>query len=741
MKKAIVFIFLSFCCMLTAQSKMYIYKSDKISIGVPLSSVTWKSSKDSLILSYAGVSAGIPLSKIDSISFAESSDTIRINYSGTTAEVMNPLAFENVSVKVTGGDVLINSSTAAAGLTYKVSGSATNGSLKIYSSSKFNLVLNNANIVSQTGPAINIQSTKAVSVLLTDGTANSITDGATYADTWINESGTTEDQNAAFFSRGDIVFSGTGSLTINGIGTDKHGLYSKDLIKFNSATLIIKSASKDGIHPKDGLEVGSGTININSTGDCIDADAGYVNITGGSITANSTVESSDGISSYTTMSIANAEINVTVGGNKSKGINAGQNLTLGAGKFTINTSGNAVLETLGSGYDPVYCSAIKCDSSITINGSDITIKSTGVGGKGISADKNIQINSGTINITTSGGGVTYKNSTGVLDSYHSTCITADGNIKIVDGSITTSSSGSAGRGITSDGTLTVGTASTQPNIKITTTGTKIYLSGSGDAAVYDEAKAISCNGAVTIENGTFNINSADDGIKSDVSLTINDGTINITNSVEGMEAPYITINKGNISIAASDDGINTSKGNGGEANDGSIMTINGGTINVSTSRGDGLDSNGSIVMTGGTVVVNGPPSAPEVGLDYNGTFNISGGFLIVSGPNSGNMIQATSTTSGQYSIKATSSTQVSSSTIFNIQDASGNSLVTFKPVRTSYYFIFSSPDIKSGATYNVYTGGNSTGTITNGLYVGGTYSGGTLKKSFTITSKVTSVSF
>jgi hypothetical protein len=47
--------------------------------------------------------------------------------------------------------------------------------------------------------------------------------------------------------------------------------------------------------------------------------------------------------------------------------------------------------------------------------------------------------------------------------------------------------------------------------------------------------------------------------------------------------------------------------------------------------------------------------------------------------------------------------------------------------------------LKSGATYSVFTGGKSTGTSVNGLITGGTYSGGTLRKSFTVSNKVTSV--
>ena len=49
--------------------------------------------------------------------------------------------------------------------------------------------------------------------------------------------------------------------------------------------------------------------------------------------------------------------------------------------------------------------------------------------------------------------------------------------------------------------------------------------------------------------------------------------------------------------------------------------------------------------------------------------------------------------------------------------------------------------LADGSSYNIYTGGTSTGTYTNGIYTGGNYSGGTLKKSFTVSSSVTSVSF
>jgi len=132
-----------------------------------------------------------------------------------------------------------------------------------------------------------------------------------------------------------------------------------------------------------------------------------------------------------------------------------------------------------------------------------------------------------------------------------------------------------------------------------------------------------------------------------------------------LESAVITINTGDIQINASDDGINLASGadgsgmntdmpgggggkHGGPGQDmfaesGSYyLYINGGTILVDAD-GDGIDSNGSIEMTGGTMVVNGPTNSANGALDYMGTRNISGGYFIAAG--SSGMAQAPSNSS------------------------------------------------------------------------------------------------
>ena len=70
-------------------------------------------------------------------------------------------------------------------------------------------------------------------------------------------------------------------------------------------------------------------------------------------------------------------------------------------------------------------------------------------------------------------------------------------------------------------------------------------------------------------------------------------------------------------------------------------------------------------------------------------------------------------------------------TMIHFESESDSELLSFKPSKAYQSLAFSSPDLTSGKTYDVYFGGSATGAETYGLYTGGTYSGGTLTGSFT----------
>ena len=131
-------------------------------------------------------------------------------------------------------------------------------------------------------------------------------------------------------------------------------------------------------------------------------------------------------------------------------------------------------------------------------------------------------------------------------------------------------------------------------------------------------------GYVYIGGGSYVISAGDDGIHGNAFVQIDGGSFQIT-AAEGIEASFVQINDGSISIQSWDDGINASNKSGAYP---ICVEINGGDISIAMSAGDtdGIDANGSIVVNGGTINITGNSS-----FDYDGTAQLNGGTLIVNG--------------------------------------------------------------------------------------------------------------
>jgi hypothetical protein len=270
-------------------------------------------------------------------------------------------------------------------------------------------------------------------------------------------------------------------------------------------------------------------------------------------------------------------------------------------------------------------------------------------------------------------------------------------------------------------------------------------SGSIQVDALDDA--LHSNGSMTIAGGTLMLATGDDGLHAETTLTVQGGDLTITKSYEGIESADIVIQNGTIHVVASDDGLNGSSGNGGEmaggrpaggffeAGDNSLV-IEGGYL-VVDAMGDGLDINGPISMSGGVVIVVGPTSNNNGALDYSGSFDVSGGLLIAVG--SSGMAQAPSDASSQYSLMYNYTSTQPAGTLFHIEAENGQEILTFAPWREYASVVFSSPELESGGSYSIFSGGDSTGSINNGLYLEGTYSAGQQITSFTISSTVTMI--
>ena len=373
---------------------------------------------------------------------------------------------------------------------------------------------------------------------------------------------------------------------------------------------------------------------------------------------------------------------------------------------TVNGSGSLTVKSALHG--------IVCKKDLRITGSSLTVNADSVG---IKAGKSLGIGGGKVNITSGHDGAQVS---GENTSYF---YTENSDITINAGydgiSVKQESSGEDFTGYInlSSGSVNITSGGGSDNSKDSNTSQKglkcdgNIILGNAQLTVSSADDAVHGNSDITAESSTVTLSSSDDGITASGNLTINGGKVTVSKSYEGLEAENVTINDGEISITSSDDGINCSGGSDTSSNDdnpwsqsntNAKLTVNGGNVYVNAS-GDGLDSNGSIYVTGGTVIVEGPTSpgngALDIGDGQGCVASITGGTVLAIGTsdmavnfNDGSQCSALVSVSGD------------AGSVISVDDGSGFSFTTTKSFSCAVY---SSSSMKQGSTYTVSAGSSS----------------------------------
>jgi hypothetical protein len=416
--------------------------------------------------------------------------TVRILFDSQSVTVTNPYDGKGVVVNRDAADVVVRS-TLSNEISYVLSGSTTEGSLKIYSDTKFELVMNGVSIVNSDDPALNIQSVEKATVTLVEGTFNRFAGGVAFV-----SEGNGEDMKAAFFSEGPLLFSGAGNLVL--MGRYRHAVCSDDYIRIDGGNITVALAAKDGIHANDYVEINGGAIDINSMGDGIDSE-GTVGLSGGMVKIVTSGEKSHGIKSVAAMTVQTAgSVDIHVQGTAAKAFNCGGDMSVSRGEFRLVTSGDAFYDTDDA--DISSAAGIKCAGNLTISEGQITIESSGAGGKGINADGKIIIEDGDISVTTTGGQFKYRN-----DDTAAKAVKCDRDMTVNGGSIVVKTSGVAAEGLESKANMTIN-------------------KGALDIQAYDDC--INASKSIVMNGGTiYCYSTANDGVDSNGTLTITGGTI------------------------------------------------------------------------------------------------------------------------------------------------------------------------------------------------------------------------
>ena len=616
---------------------------------------------------------------------------------------------DNINLKgiTTGVSVSDNVITIHMGGTYCISGTLKDGQIVVDAKdSEVNIVLNGADITCSNSSPIYVKDSDKTIIALADNSENTLSDGKTY--TYADES--TDEPDSAIYSKDDITFIGSsGSLIVNGNYND--GIKGKDDLVIEGGNITVNSVN-DGITGKDSLLVSDGNLTIEAGKDGLkssnetDEGKGNITVNGGTININS---QNDGIQGINNVEINEGTINIVTGGGSE---NAPQKVEgqPGGGK------GGMMMGMRQNPENPQDQSALPQAPPDMNNMDQMQPPSDNMEQQRKEGSQPRQMMQG----GERGPGMAQNNAEGPAQT--------NGAITQTDSETTdsTSTESASAKGIKSDVNLTIN-------------GGNITIDSSDDS--------IHTNDVLIVNGGTLEITSGDDGMHADTSLDVNDGNINIKKSYEGIESQVINLNGGTIYLTSTDDGINAGGGSDGSAVNGRpgenafntssscLLNINGGYIYVDAA-GDGLDANGSIYMTDGLVIVNGPINNGNGALDYDSKFDISGGTLISAG--SSGMLQAPSESSSQNSLKIVMNS-LDAGTIVRIESEDGKELLTFAPAKNFASLVVSSPEITSGTTYKVYTGGTVSGESKDGVYDKGTYENGKEIGTGTVEASVTSI--
>ena len=454
-----------------------------------------------------------------SIAQAQTDNTVEIAYNGTTATVT---VADNISQHLTitqqGAHVSTQQSDSLASeITYRLTGTSTDGEFYMSGSYKATIELNGLTLTNATpvysGAAVHIQNGKRINVKVITGTTNTLVDAASGS------------QKGCLYVKGHAEFKQQGTLNV--VGNVKHAIKAGEYISLKNATINITSAVGDGIQ----CDLDGDTATA-ITEDHEDEDSGNIYIEGGNITVNCAAIAAKGIKA------------------------AGDIFISGEPIIDVTTSGNGEWDE--DDLETKAACGISADGDIDISGGTLTLTATGSGGKGMKCDSVLTISGGDITVTTSGG-LYYNNGTTENTNY-------TGNTDNVSSDYYSSPKGIKAGVKTQVGnsyTYSGGMVISGGKVKVTTSG----YNGEG----------IESKNYLNITGGEIYVNAYDDGINSAQDMTISGGYVySRSNNNDGIDANgNVYLNGGLVYAIGSGGAENAIDANSEE---GKKVYVNGGVL-------------------------------------------------------------------------------------------------------------------------------------------------------------------
>lgn len=350
-----------------------------------------------------------------------------------------------------------------------------------------------------------------------------------------------------------------------------------------------------------------------------------------------------------------------------------------------------------------YKRGISCEKELSFLGGNVSIESAD---DAVLARNSLEIKGGTLNVVSGSNGLRTADSDagkgsvlisgGTLEIESSLdCIQSDSNLTITGGSFDlTSGGGSTGN------FEEKGSSRSLSHIREAIGG----VSGEETIDVND-AEAVKAAKSLTISSGELAVNSRDDAFYCTGKITVSGGDLKIkTDSSAFFSSSSIDILGGSLSVSDCAEGI-----------EGKSVSISGGSIYINT-EGSGFGEKGNVRQSGGTVVAFGSKS----GVNGKSSYTVTGGTVFSAGDLPAK--KATVRRNAELSVTAT----FPANTLFAITNEKGRTVFCLSIAKNCKSVWFSSPELSSGETYKIYSGGINTGVSNNGIYYGTQYTPGWL---------------
>ena len=402
-----------------------------------------------------------------------SSSSISVAADVTAAEVLadNEAAFAgeteydaasatSIDLGDTDGDTL----TITEAGTYVLSGSLAGQVVIDAEGADVTLVLDDVAITSSTTAAIGATAVENLSVILAEGSTNTLADTASYADD--------AEVNAALYSAGDLQISGDGALTVTGNGNGNDGIASKDGLTISGGEITV-DAVDDGIRGKDSLVVTGGALDVTAGGDGLssdnedDAERGYIAISDGTLAVTS---GGDALAAQTDLVITGGALDLVAGGGSTATLADDASAKALKGLTYVVVEGGTV--TADAADDAVHS-----NGAVHLAGGDLSLAS---GDDAVHADTALLIDGGTVDVTAS------------YEGLESTVITvAGGAVSIVASDDGVNGSDGSGESMSS-----------VAGVSVTISGGTLVVDAQGDG--------LDSNGDLTITGGETTVNGPTD---------------------------------------------------------------------------------------------------------------------------------------------------------------------------------------------------------------------------------------